>query len=171
MERHNYVNIALSGSMDEVRVGATIRRSLKDDEYADVLGMPLQLAILIIVAGLSLVTIIAWFVLSDNTIPEIKFHESEGGDELSSIDEGTDTFFIRVVDKANPDDGLEGYIFSFSGCNAEATDVDVKTGSNGYAEVTLTTSTSLDLCDVSVTAVKSGDSDQRATSTLYVRSS
>jgi len=141
------------------KVSSSSARRLMDDEHADVLGMPLHLAILIIIAGLSLVTIIAW--VSYITPPKILYlsiHDpASPGEDLDFVDEGTDSVMIKVVDA--DEDGVKGVGLKVSGCGAtwnQGNNVvtHVVTGDDGTVTADLVTSTSSSTCDVTITAFK-----------------
>lgn len=137
------------------KVPTSSARRLLDDEHADVLGMPLHLAILIIIAGLSLVTIIGWFALapSPKTL-NLSIHDpASPNEDLDFVDEGTDSVLIKVVDA--DENGVKGVILTVSGCSATWNGNNaVTTGDDGSVTADLVTSTSSSTCEVTITAEK-----------------
>ena len=128
-----------------------------DDEHADVLGMPLHLAILIIIAGLSLVTILAWVGSGAGGTPktlDLSIHDpASPNEDLDFVDEGTDSVMIKVVDA--DENGVKGVILTVSGCSASWDGSNaVTTGDDGKVTADLVTSTSSSTCEVTITAEK-----------------
>ncbi len=142
------------------------RRNFLDDENADVLGMPLHLAILVLVAGLALAAIIAWFtVLQDPSVSTIEVKDSSGNKVLS-VSEGTVDLTISTWDdNENP---LTGVTLTAEGCGAKWSNGDDLIDSDSENFMTsLTTNFPSSSCDVEITAKKSGY-DGQATFTLIV---
>jgi hypothetical protein len=132
----------------------TYRRArLVDDENADILGMPLQLAILVLVAGLALAAIIAWFAMISNTqsVDKIELKDSSGNKVLS-IEEGTVDLTITVFDGG---DYLDGVRLKLSQCNAVFSNgegnIDL-TGKINKSPITITTDFPGSQCEVKITA-------------------
>ena len=132
----------------------TYRRArLVDDENADILGMPLQLAILVLVAGLALAAIMAWFtIFSEPYVDKIELKDSSGNKVLS-IGEGTVDLTITIFD----DDQayLGGVHLTLSGCNAKFSNgvdyIDL-TGEIYSRSITITTDFPGSQCEVKITA-------------------
>jgi hypothetical protein len=132
----------------------TYRRArLVDDENADILGMPLQLAILVLVAGLALAAIIAWFGLRPADVSTIEVQYD--GAEVTLVPEGTVDLTISVWDaKKKP---LTGVRLAASNCGAQWSNNDdlIVTDAENF-QTTLTTNFPGSSCDVTITAEKSG---------------
>ena len=129
----------------------TYRRArLVDDENADILGMPLQLAILVLVAGLALAAIVAWFLLLPDNVGAIEVRGADG-EKVVSVPEGTVDLTISVWDDNG--DPLTGVVLSASGCGAQWSNGDdlITTDSENF-QTTLTTNFPGSQCEVKITA-------------------
>ena len=136
--------------------GCARRKRLTDDENADVLGMPLYLAILLVVAGLVLVLILGWIGgIEDPSVLKVSVLDPTTGETTTYIDEGTDQIRVKVVDGG--EDAVEGVILTLSGCEANWADGENAKVTNSDGEVTadITTSTSKTTCEVTLKAEKS----------------
>lgn len=155
INRHNYCCAAQGSDMRNDCLAANPRR-LKDDENADVLGMPLHLAILIIVAGLALVTIIGWFAFAPTPkVLDVSVLDPATEEVLDFVDEGSHQILIKVVD--GDEDGVSGVLLTVSGCSAEWGDgaSAQTTNSDGEVTVDLVTSTGSSTCEVTLKVEKS----------------
>jgi hypothetical protein len=138
----------------------TYRRArLVDDENADVLGMPLQLAILVLVAGLALAAIIAWFTILQTPVVATIEVQYDGA-KVTQVPEGTVDLTISVWD--DDENPLTGVVLSASGCGAQWSNGDdlITTDANNF-QTTLTTNFPSSKCTVTITAEKSGLDGQK----------
>jgi len=147
----------------------TYRRArLVDDENADILGMPLQLAILVLVAGLALAAIMAWFtIFSEPYVDKIEVKDL-ANNKVLSIEEGTVDLTITVFD--DDQDYLDGVRLKLSQCNAVFSNGEVNidlTGEINKSPITITTDFPGSQCEVKITATNP-EYDGAATFNLIV---
>ncbi len=93
-----------------------VKRRISVDETGALEGMPLQLIIMVVIAGIAISIVVAWLtIFTAPDLAKIELHSAEPGTNPLRITENTTSITLKAWDtKGNP---LEGVSIKMSGAN------------------------------------------------------